>query len=169
MLRPGDAAPDFVLKDSEGHDVRLSTYSGRPIILYFYPRDNNMASVVQAKSFRDVFSEIKTFDAAVVGVSMDHDHQPFRDRYEIPFPLLSDRDGRVHDLYDAWRTTLLGKRPIAVRPCTYLIDRDGIIRRAYAHINLLGHGRTVLKDLDRLSAQREWGKKIDPRLKDLEP
>ncbi len=169
MLRPGDAAPDFVLKDSDGNDVRLSTYSGRPIILYFYPRDNNPSCVVQAKAFRDAHPKIQSFGAALVGVSMDPDHSAFRAKHKIPYPLLSDRDGRVHDLYDAWRTTLLGKRPIAVRRCTYLIDGDGIIRRAYHRVNLLRQGHTVLKDLDRLSAQREWGKKPEPRLKDLRP
>ncbi len=169
MLKPGDAAPDFVLKDTDGHDVRLSSFSGRPIVLWFYPKDNTPGCTLEAKGFRDAYDELTAFDAALVGVSMDEDHTSFRDKHDLPLLLLSDPDGRVHDLYDAWRTTLLGKRPAAVRRCTYLIDGDGIIRKAYPRVNVFQHAKQVLKDLDRLRAQRQWGRNAEPRLKDLMP
>lgn len=167
MLRPGDAAPDFVLKDADGQDIRLSRFGGRPIVLFFYPKDASPGCTVEAKRFRDHMAEISEHEAAVVGVSMDDPdtHATFRDRHELPFYLLSDPDGRVHDLYEAWRTSLLGRRPVAVRRCTFLIDQDGIIRKAYRSVNPWRHASHVIQDLERMSAQRSWGQSRDEKRK----
>lgn len=162
MLRPGDAAPDFVLKDADGKDVRLSSLSGRPIVLYFYPRDETRGCTIQAKRLRDVHDEIVKHGAVVVGVSLDEpeSHAAFRERLDIPFVLLADPEGRVHDLYEAWRTTLLGRNPLGVRRCTYIIDQDGIIRRVHKNVNVLRHASQVLGDLERLQAQKAWPKRV---------
>jgi len=159
MLRPGDAAPDFVLKDAEGRDVRLSTLGG-PIVVYFYPKDNTTGCRLEAKGFRDHFDDIRARGATVVGVSMDRPevHRQFRDLHDLPFHLLSDPEGRVIDLYEAWRTTLLGRRPVAVRRCTFVIDEDGIIRRVHRNVNPMRHAKQILKDLERLQAQQSWGR-----------
>jgi thioredoxin-dependent peroxiredoxin len=158
MLRAGDAAPDFLLKDGDGRDVRLSTLGG-PIVLYFYPRDSSLGCTLQARSFRDEYEEIARRGAQVVGVSLDkpESHRRFCARNNIPYPLLSDPEGRVHDLYEAWRTSLLGRSPIAVRRCTFLIDEDGIIRKVHRNVNPLRHAKQVVKDLDRMAAQKSWG------------
>lgn len=160
MLREGDAAPDFVLKDPDGKDVRLSKFSGHPIVLYFYPKDNTTSCTIQAKKFRDHYPDITQQGAVVVGVSLDDvaSHCGFRDRHNLPFLLLADPDGRVHDLYEAWRTTILGRSPLGVRRCAFLIDGDGIIRRVYKRVNVLRQARQVVQDLQRIQAQRDWGK-----------
>jgi thioredoxin-dependent peroxiredoxin len=160
VLKPGDAAPDFVLKDPDGKDVRLSSFSGRPIVLYFYPKDNTAGCTIQAKGLKDHYEDISGHGAIVVGVSLDsvQTHCRFRDKHHVPFLLLADPDGRVHDLYEAWRTTLLGRSHFAVRRCTFIIDADGIIRRVYRHVNVMNHAQRVLKDLQRLEAQESWGK-----------
>lgn len=152
MLREGDAAPDFVLKDADGRDVRLSSFTGRPVVLYFYPRDRTAGCTIEAKSFRDEYAAIAVHGASVVGVSLDSvkSHCDFRDRHELPFTLLADSDGRVHDLYGAWWTTLLGRNAMGVRRCTYVIDGLGIVRRVHKHVNPLGHAKQVLRDLDAL-------------------
>lgn len=170
MLRPGDAAPDFVLKDSHGKDRRLSSHAGKPIILSFLKRDTNRMDNMHILRLRDRYDRLQEMGAVVVGVSLGsvNTHAAWRDQHSVPFPLLSDPEGRVHDLYDAWRTTLLGRRPIAVNRCTYLIDEDGIIRRSYGNPNVLTHARQLVKDIERLQAQRSWGKK-DARPKDLMP
>lgn len=160
MLRDGDAAPDFVLKDADGKDVRLSTFGGKAIVLFFYPKDHTPGCTIQAKRFRDSFEEIVAQGAVVVGVSLDdvESHCAFRDKHGLPFPILSDPEGRVHDLYDAWRTSLLGRSSFAVRRCTFIIDPDGIIRKVYRRVNVLGHAKEVQRELERLQAQRSWGK-----------
>ncbi len=160
MLREGDAAPDFVLKDADGKDLRLSSFSGHPIVLYFYPKDHTPGCTLQAKRLRDHYEEMAGRGAVVVGVSLDsvESHCAFRDKHHLPFHLLSDPDGRVHDLYEAWRTTLLGRSSLAVRRCTFLIDPDGIIRKVYGSVNVLGQVNHVIKDLERLEAQQAWGK-----------
>lgn len=160
MLREGDAAPDFVLKDADGNDLRLSGFSGRSIVLYFYPKDNTPGCTIEARAFRDHHDEIAALDGVVIGVSLDdgESHCGFRDKHDLPFHLVSDPDGRVHDLYEAWRTTLLGRNSLGVKRSTYIIDGDGIIRRAYGRVNVLGHAKAVVKDLERLQAQQDWGK-----------
>lgn len=160
MLKPGDAAPDFVLKDADGNDVRLSSFSGKPIVLYFYPKDLTPGCTIQSKGLRDHYDELRTLNAVVVGISLDEPerHAEFIDTCGLPFPLLSDPEGRVHDLYDAWRTTLLGRTPMAVRRCTFVIDGDGIIRDVHKNVNVFTHAKTVVKDLERLKAQGAWGK-----------
>jgi peroxiredoxin Q/BCP len=160
MLKPGDAAPDFVLKDGEGRDVRLSSFSGSPIVLFFYPRDRTPGCTIEVKRFRDHFADMRGHGAVVVGVSLDDvaSHKAFGDDCGLPFPLLADPDGRVHDLYDAWLTTLLGRSSLGVRRCTFLIDGDGIIYSVYKTVNVFRHANQVLKDLERMRAQKAWGR-----------
>lgn len=160
MLKPGDAAPDFVLKGTDGNDVRLSSFSGSPIILFFYPKDSTPGCTIQAKRFKDHYPEIVAHGAVVVGVSLDpvERHRKFSDECGLPFSLLADPDGRVHDLYEAWRTTLLGRSSLGVRRCTFLIDGDGIIYAVYRTVNVFTHANKVLRDLERLKAQKAWGR-----------
>jgi thioredoxin-dependent peroxiredoxin len=165
MLKPGDAAPDFVLKDADGKDVRLSSFSGSPIVLYFYPKDFTPGCTIESKKFRDHFPDFQALGAVVVGVSLDppERHREFADSCGLPFPLLSDSDGRVHDLYGAWRTTLLGRSSLAVKRMTFLIDADGIIYEVYRNVtmNVYTHASTLLKDLERMKAQKAWGETHD--------
>lgn len=152
MLKEGDAAPDFVLPDADGKDFRLSTLRGTWIVLYFYPKDRTPGCTLEAKGFRDLETEWAACKARVVGVSLDStdSHCDFRDRHAISFPLLSDRDGRIHDLYGAWRTRLLGRNAWGVKRCTYLIDPLGIVRKAYPFVQPVGHPKSVLADLKEL-------------------
>ena len=159
VLKPGDAAPDFVLKDGTGKDVRLSGFSGRPIVLYFYPKDNTPGCTIQSKGLRDEYDALQAHGAVVVGVSLDppERHAEFAEDCGLPFPLLSDPEGRVHDLYNAWRTTLFGRSSLGVRRCTFIIDGDGIIRDVHKNVNVFTHAKQVRNDLERLAAQKSWG------------
>lgn len=149
MLKPGDAAVDFMLHDADGKELRLSSFSGRPIVLYFYPKDSTPGCTLEAKGFRDHGADFEALNAAVVGVSLDgpESHACFRDKYDLNFHLVSDPEGRVHDLYGAWRTTLLGRNALGVKRCTYLIDGDGIVRKTYKLVNPMTHASHVVKDL----------------------
>ena len=156
MLKEGDAAPDFVLWDAQGRPVRLSSFQGRVVALYFYPRDQSAGCTLEACNFRDHHEDLQQRGVQVVGVSLDSvdSHASFREKHNLPFLLLSDTDGRVHDMYGAWHTTLLGRSPLAVRRCTFLIDRDGIIRKVYGHVIPLRHAQQVLKDAEALGLVR---------------
>ena len=158
MLKPGDAALDFVLKDQDGRDVRLSSLSGRPIVLWFYPKDLTPGCTIQAKGLRDEADALARHNAAIVGVSLDppERHQEFQETCGLGFTLLSDPEGRVHDLYDAWRTTLFGRSSVAVRRCTFVIDADGIVRAVHKNVNVFTHAKAVVKDLERIAAQTSW-------------
>lgn len=152
VLKVGDAAPDFVLEDSDGRSVRLSSFIGNPVVLFFYPKDHTPGCTIEAQRFRQEHDAIQEAGGVVLGVSMDDadSHCSFRDKHDLPFHLLADLDGHVHDLYDAWRTKLFGRNSLGVRRCTYLIDSDGIIRRVYKTINVLGHAKKVREDLELL-------------------
>ena len=148
-----------MLKDSHGKDTRLSAYSGRPIVLCFLKRDTNRLDNLALLRLRDHHGKLAAMGATVVGVSLGsvQTHADWRHKHEVPFHLLSDPEGRVHDLYDAWRTTLFGRSPIAVRRCTFVIDNAGLIRAVHRNVNVFTHAKAVLKDLERLAAQKSWG------------
>lgn len=150
----GDEAPDFTLPSTQGDDIRLSDYRGEPVVLYFYPEDHTPGCTLEARGFRNYFDGISLHKAVVLGVSHDNfeNHCSFRDKNALPFELLSDEDGAVHDLYGAWQKNLLGQ--IKVRRCTFVIDPEGKIAKVYPKVNPLGHPRQVVADLEGLV--RRW-------------
>lgn len=159
-LAVGDQAPDFELMSTSGKQVRLSALRGVPVVLYFYPEDHTPGCTLEAKGFRNYFDGISLHKAAVVGVSHDNyeNHCSFRDKHALPFELLSDEDGAVHDLYGAWQRTVLGN--VKVRRCTFLLAPDGTVAKVYPKVNPLGHPRQVVSDLEELV--RRWAKRPAP-------
>lgn len=124
----GERAPDFALPDREGRTVRLGDYRGRPVVLYFYPKDDTPGCTKEACTFRDQYEDFKAAGAEVVGVSSDsgESHAKFASKYRLPFVLLSDRDGTVRAQYGVKPT--LGLLPGRV---TFVIDRDGVVRHLF--------------------------------------
>ncbi|MGA2714213.1 MAG: peroxiredoxin [Bryobacteraceae bacterium] len=128
-LKNGTAAPDFELPDQHGNLVRLGQYRGnRPVVVYFYPKDDTGGCTIQACGFRDDFEKFQEAGAEVIGISDDstESHGRFASKYKLPFTLLSDRGGCVRKLYGVKKT--LGVIPGRV---TFVIDRDGIIRHIF--------------------------------------
>jgi len=126
----GDVAPDFTLPDQTGTPVRLRDLVGRKtIVLYFYPKDETPGCTIEARAFRDSYAAFTAAGAEVVGVSADSvaSHRRFAQHHELPFLLLSDKDGTVRNLYGVERT--LGILPGRV---TYVIDTAGIVRHIYS-------------------------------------
>jgi peroxiredoxin Q/BCP len=128
MLKPGDVAPDFKLPASTGNVLRLSNFRGRPVVLYFYPKDHTPICTRQACLFRDRYDLFQKAGAQVLGVSSDGTaaHQKFSTDYKLPFPLLSDEEGKVRKLYGA--TALFGLMPGRV---TFVIDKEGLVRHVF--------------------------------------
>jgi peroxiredoxin Q/BCP len=127
-LKPGERAPDFSLPDANGEPVRLSSFRGSPVVVYFYPKDDTPGCTLEACTFRDQYEDFADAGAAVIGISSDSSasHRRFAARHRLPFTLLSDRDGAVRKLYRVPST--LGLLPGRV---TFVIDGDGVVRHVF--------------------------------------
>jgi peroxiredoxin Q/BCP len=153
MLTVGMSAPDFEAQDDAGNPFRLSQLRGRWVVLYFYPKDNTPGCTREACSFRDSFAAFARSGAVVVGVSPDsvRSHQRFKERYGLPFTLVSDPGGRIAQLYGVWQERqLYGRRFLGVVRTTFLIDPEGVIRAVFPSVRVEGHAEEVLQRLTEL-------------------
>jgi len=154
-LEAGDQAPDFALPDQDGKVHRLADYEGRTVVLYFYPKDDTPGCTKEACSFRDRHAELQAAGAVVLGVSADDaaSHRKFRDKYSLPFPLLSDAEKEVSTAYGAWgEKTLYGKKMIGMTRSTFIIGPDGRLTKVWKRVTADGHGDQVLEALGKLAA-----------------
>ena len=136
MLKIGTKAPEFSLPDQNGQLHTLSSYQGRKVILYFYPKDMTSGCTAQACSFRDLYPQFQEKGAVVLGVSKDSvaSHKRFEETHGLPFTLLSDPELHVITAYDVLKPTKDGKPSRSVSRSTYLIDEDGIIVKAFGAV-----------------------------------
>ncbi len=153
MVEVGTPAPDFEALDDSGHPFRLSQLRGRWVVLYFYPKDNTPGCTREACAFRDAYDGFARHDAVIVGISPDsvRSHQRFKERYGLPFRLLSDPDGRIAQLYGVWQERqLYGRRFLGVVRSTFVIDPEGIVRAVFPQVRVDGHAEEVLQRLAEL-------------------
>ncbi len=149
-LEAGDLAPAFTLEDQDGKTHSLADYAGQTVVLYFYPKDDTPGCTKEACSFRDNFGAIEESGAVVLGVSGDTaaSHQKFREKYELPFPLLVDADKTVASAYGAWgEKVLYGKTVIGMIRSTFIIGPDGRLTKVWKQVKAEGHAEHVLKAL----------------------
>lgn len=154
-IEEGDKAPEFVLRSDRGEEVSLRNFAGRPVVLYFYPKDDTSGCTREACAFRDRKPEIQAKGAALLGVSPDdvESHRAFRDKYDLNFTLLADPDHAVAERYGAWREkNMYGKKTLGIQRSTFLIDGDGIVRRVWKRVRVDGHDEQVMTALDELLA-----------------
>lgn len=133
MLKIGTQAPQFTLKDQEGKEISLSSYLGKKVVLYFYPRDNTPGCTRQACAFRDLYKGFLDKNIQVIGISRDsvESHKKFAEKYQLPFIILADKDLEVIKAYDVWQEKkTCGKVSMGVVRTTYIIDENGIIQNA---------------------------------------
>jgi peroxiredoxin Q/BCP len=157
MPQAGDMAPDIVLTDEAGKVHRLAEQRGRWTVLYFYPKDDTPGCNTEACQFRDLDEQYAATDADVWGVSKDSaaSHQRFREKFDLPFTLLSDPDREVIGRYGAWgEKTALGRTYMGIIRSTFLIDPDGRIVRAWPKVKADGHAAAVLEALGEERAAR---------------
>ncbi len=153
FIEPGTKAPDFTLPADDGTNISLRQFRGKPVVLYFYPRDNTPGCTKEAQAFRDRHAALVKLGAIVLGVSPDDldSHARFRDRHGLNFRLLSDVDHRVAEQYGAWREkTRFGKKSMGIQRSTYLIDAQGVVRQVWKKVNVDGHDEQVLAALGQL-------------------
>ena len=153
-LNIGDKAPQIELLDDKGEMRRLDDYTGKPVIVYFYPKDDTPGCTSEACSFRDNLSEFNKIDAVILGISKDSvkSHAKFRDKYDLNFPLLADEDGVVCTAYGAWQEkSMYGKKYMGIQRMTFLIDGNGKIAHIWPKVSVTGHTKEVLGELKKLS------------------
>lgn len=150
MINEGDQAPDFTLQSDAGTDVTLSSLRGRPVVLYFYPRDDTPGCTKQACGIRDVYGEFERAGAVVLGVSPDDagSHVKFKRKYDLPFTLLSDTDHRVAEQYGVWgEKAFAGRKYMGVSRSTFVIGEDGTVKKVLADVKPATHADDVLAAL----------------------
>jgi len=152
-VKPGDKAPDFTLPTDGNGSVTLSKLRGKPVVLYFYPKDDTSGCTAEACGFRDSFPDYGKTGAAVIGVSRDPvaAHDKFKKKYELPFTLGSDTEGTVTEAYGVWvEKSMYGRKYMGIERCTVLIDKDGIVRNVWHKVKVPGHVGEVLKAVQAL-------------------
>ncbi len=152
-IEEGEEAPDFELYDDQNELRKLSSYSGKPVVLYFYPRDDTPGCTKEACAFRDASSIMKKLGAVVLGVSGDsvESHVKFRDKYSLNFPLLADPNNEVSTLYGAYREkNMYGKKSMGIQRSTFVIDKNGKVAKLFKRVSVDGHDEQVITALNSL-------------------
>lgn len=149
----GQAVPDFSAAATGDRTVCLPELRGRPVVLYFYPRDNTPGCAAEGQQFRDLHERFAALNAAVFGVSRDglRSHENFRAKHGFPFPLLADVDETLCRLFDVIKLKRnYGKEALGVERSTFLIDADGVLRREWRKVKIDGHAAEVLAAVEAL-------------------
>ena len=150
MVQEGNPAPDFELPSDTGEIVRLSDLRGRPVVLYFYPKDDTPGCTTEARGFRDAYSELEQRRARVLGVSPDTEasHASFKAKHGLQFTLLADVDHEVAERYGVWvERTRDGRTSMGINRSTFVIDAEGRVARAMLGVSPEGHAAEVLEAL----------------------
>ena len=146
-VQPGDKAPDFTMPTDGNGTVSLAGLRGKPVVLYFYPKDDTTGCTAEACGFRDSFPYYGKTGATVIGVSRDSvaSHDKFKKKHDLPFILASDQDGKVCESYGVWvEKSMYGRKYMGIERATFLIDKDGVVRKVWHKVKVNGHVDAVL-------------------------
>lgn len=149
-LQIGDIAPDFTLPNESGESVTLSALTGKKILLYFYPKDDTPGCTKEACDFRDHFNTFQSHGVLVFGISKDHakSHLKFKEKYNLPFPLLIDENADVCESYGVVdKKSMFGKTFLGITRSTFLIDENGKISAIWRKVKVPGHVEQILNEL----------------------
>lgn len=147
-LKEGQKAPLFEGTGQDGKKIKLSDYKGKKVVLYFYPKDNTPGCTAEACNLRDNYSELKKNGFIVLGVSPDTEksHQGFIEKYSLPFPLLSDPEKKILNLYGAYGEKMMYGKPVTgVLRSTFIIDENGNIEKIISKVNTAEHTEQIFK------------------------
>jgi thioredoxin-dependent peroxiredoxin len=150
MVEEGKSAPDFELTSDTGERVKLSDLRGKPVVLYFYPKDDTPGCTTQARGIRDAYSEFQQRGAVVLGVSPDDEaaHVKFRDKYQLPFTLLADPTHEVAEAYGVWvEKNAYGQKKMGIERSTFIIDSEGNVAKVMRRVKPDTHADDVLAAL----------------------
>lgn len=147
MTATGQAAPDFTLQASNDQTISLSSYRGKNVVLYFYPKDMTPGCTTEACDFRDYHPRFAELDTVVLGISPDEvkSHDKFAAKHELPFPLLADPDHQVAEAYGVWvLKKMYGREYMGIERSTFVIDKQGNIAKEWRKVKVKGHVQEVL-------------------------
>ncbi len=156
MPTEGQQAPDFTLPDQDGVAHSLSSYKGKWVLLYFYPKDNTPGCTIEACTIRDQFKDFTNIDAIVLGVSTDSvkSHKKFADGFNLPFTLLADENKEVVGKYGVFgEKKMMGRTYMGTKRSSFLLDPSGKIAKVYEKVKPERHARDVLTDLKALTVE----------------
>ncbi|TWB12863.1 peroxiredoxin Q/BCP [Nitrospirillum amazonense] len=143
----GTPAPDFTMPTDGGGSVTLSSLKGRPVVLYFYPKDDTSGCTAEACGFGESLPHFEKVDATIIGVSKDSvaSHDKFKKKYNLPFTLASDADTDVCERYGVWvEKNMYGRKYMGIKRATFLIDKDGQVAQVWRKVKVPGHVDAVL-------------------------
>jgi peroxiredoxin Q/BCP len=150
VVTAGEPAPDFTLTSDAAEEVSLSDFRGKPVVLYFYPKDDTAGCTAQACGIRDAYEEFERAGAVVLGVSPDSvkRHVKFREKYDLPFTLLADPDHEVAERYGVWgEKRYMGRTYMGINRTTFLISRNGTVAKVLHKVKPDVHADDVLEAL----------------------
>ncbi len=147
MLVENTLAPDFTLPDAQGNPLSLSSFRGKKVVVYFYPKDDTPGCTKEACSLRDNFTQLTDKNTVILGISPDNSasHQKFSEKYSLPFTLLSDPEHTVMEAWGAWgEKTLYGKKSVGVLRSTFVLNEQGVITKMIEKVDTEKHAEQIL-------------------------
>ena len=148
MMKIGATAPDFSAPTDGGGSIRLKDLRGKKVVLYFYPKDNTPGCTAESCDFRDAQAKFEAKDAVILGVSPDSvkSHDKFKQKFDLPFTLISDEDHKIAEAYGVWQEkSMYGRKYMGIQRSTFVIDEKGKIAAIYDKVKVNGHVAEVLK------------------------
>jgi len=150
MLQIGDKAPEVLGRDENGNELRLSNFAGRKLVLYFYPKDSTPGCTSQACSLRDNYEQLLQRGFAVIGVSVqdERSHLKFKEKHQLPFPLIADTDHKLVEAFGVWQEKkMAGRTYMGTVRTTFVIDEQGVVAEIYGpkQIKVKEHAQQILK------------------------
>jgi peroxiredoxin Q/BCP len=147
MLSEGDPVPDVRMESVEGKAISPTDFSGQKLVVYFYPKDDTSGCTREAQDFTALAGEFEKAGTWILGVSKDDakSHAKFTGKYDLKVPLASDPDGSVCEAFGTWiEKSMYGRKYMGIERATFLVDRDGIVKRAWRKVKVPGHAEEVL-------------------------
>jgi len=154
MIKEGNTAIDFELENQNGKKVKLSDFTNKIVVLYFYPKDLSSGCTKEARTFRDNYEKIKELNGVILGISGNkkETHKKFIEKEGLPFDLLIDPNFIVSTLYNAYKEkSMYGRKYMGIERSTFLIDKDGIIKKVWRNVKVEGHVEEVIMAIEELS------------------
>jgi thioredoxin-dependent peroxiredoxin len=147
MVQEGDKVPDVTLEGAEGKSISPADFSGQKLVIYFYPKDDTTGCTKEAQDFTALADRFREAGTWVLGVSKDSaaKHKKFTDKYDLKVPLATDADGSVCEAFGVWiEKSMYGRKYMGIDRSTFLIDRDGVVKRVWRKVSVPGHAEEVL-------------------------